>query len=549
MALRLDRRQLLIAGGLGAGALIADGPAFAMLSARGFTHGVASGEPGPDHILLWTRYVEHSGRPVRLIAEISDSPEFTRLVAGADAMVDLRRDHTTRVSISGLEPGRTYYYRFIAPDGTRSVTGRTKTLPVGPVQRFGLGVFSCAAMTFGWFNAYAHAARRSDIDLMVHVGDYIYEYPRDSTYQRQLNQWAEAHQRMLQLEPAGETVSYADYCLRYAAHRLDPDLQELHRLFPMIAQWDDHEIANDAWRDGAENHRPEHGSYSERKAAAVRAYRDWMPVGDADWSSYEVGDLATLFRLETRLTARTAPLDVRSVLGAGKEGLAERLKAFRNGALDDPSHTILGAEQEDWLYSGMRRSVDRGARWQILSQQVNMGRIAMPRSALDHIPAGVSGASSIRAEIQLSEAGMPAMLDNWGGVPAARARLLRAAQTTDSDLVVLAGDSHNAWAFDLGQDGQAAGVEFGTTSVTSLGYDAKLRSNPEMLEREIVRASPELRWTNIRNRGYMAIAIKPDTITGEWVLLDTVHHRTTDHWQSRHMSVHRGDRVFGPDSD
>ncbi|ODU20107.1 MAG: hypothetical protein ABS87_11890 [Sphingomonas sp. SCN 67-18] len=545
MTLRLDRRQLIVAGGLGLGALAAGGPALALIAARGFTHGVASGEPGPDRALLWTRYVSGRDSPAPLIAEVAETPDFRRIVAGGGAMAGADADHCAKAWVSGLEPNRIYYYRFVAPDGTRSATGRTRTLPVGPVPEFRIGVFCCAAMTFGWFNAYGHAARRDDIDLMVHVGDYMYEYPRDSEYQRRLNHWAGATDRMMQVEPSGETVSLAEYRLRYAAHRLDPDLQALHRLFPMIAQWDDHEIANDAWRDGAENHRPEQGSYAERKAAAVKAYRDWMPVADRDWSTYEIGDLATLFRLETRLTARSGPLDTGAPLGGPEEGdVAERLRLFRDRAYEDPARTVLGAAQEQWLYDGLRSSVKRGARWQVLAQQINMGRIAMPRSALDHIPQGVSGSSSIRAEIRISEAGMPAMLDNWGGFPAARARLLSAAQSADADLVVLAGDSHNAWAFDLEQGGRAAGVEFGGTSVTSMGYDLTLRRDPEALVRAIVAGSPELRWADIAHRGYMAIALRPDAVTGEWVLLDSVHHRTTDHWNSRFMTAQRGARAF-----
>ncbi|WP_414902427.1 alkaline phosphatase D family protein [Sphingomonas flavalba] len=545
MSLRLNRRQLIVAGGLGFGALAAGGPAMALLAARGFTHGVASGEPGPDRVLLWTRYVGFREGTTPLIAEIAESPDFRRVIANGGAIAGPEADFTAKAWVSGLEPNRHYYYRFVAPDGSYSVTGRTRTLPVGQVPEFRIGVFCCAAMTFGWFNAYGHAARRNDMDLMIHVGDYMYEYPRDSEYQRRLNQWAEATTRMLQMEPSGETVSLADYRLRYAAHRLDPDLQELHRLHPMIAQWDDHEIANDAWRDGAENHRPDQGSYADRKAAAVKAYREWMPVADQDWSRYEIGDLATVFRLETRLTARSGPVDTGAPLGGADEGdVAERLRQFRDHAYEDPTRTMLGDAQEQWLYDGLRASVQRGARWQVLAQQVNIGRIAMPRSALDHIPQGVPGSSSIRSEIRISEAGMPAMLDNWGGFPVARARLLRAAQSADAELVVLAGDSHNAWAFDLEQDGRPAGVEFGGTSVTSMGYDQTLRRDPEALVRTMIAQSPELRWADIAHRGYMAIALRPDAVTGEWVLLDTVHRRTTANWQSRFMTAQRSERVF-----
>jgi alkaline phosphatase D len=180
MTVNIERRRLVVGAGLGLGALLLPlGRGFAaeVLAAKGFTHGVASGEPGADSMLLWTRYAAAAGvDEVRLEAEVALDREFTRMVSGGSVRTGAYRDWTAKLQVDGLRPGTTYWYRFIAPDGGKSPVGRTRTLPVGEVDRFGLAVFSCSNLPMGWFNAYAHAAARDDLDLWFHVGDYLYEY-------------------------------------------------------------------------------------------------------------------------------------------------------------------------------------------------------------------------------------------------------------------------------------------------------------------------------------------------------------------------------------
>lgn len=530
MTIRIDRRSLVLGGSLGLGALIVPGgarAAAALLGARGFTHNVASGEPGPDSVLLWTRYVAPSGHDASLTAEISETPGFERIVAGGSAVARANADFTARTTVAGLEPGRWYYYRFVAPDGAVSPTGRTRTLPVGPCARFGLGVFSCANVPFGWFNAYGHAAMRDDLDLMVHLGDYLYEYRR-GTYPS----FGQAVKARI-IEPAGELLHLADYRLRYAGYRSDPDLQRIHQLFPMIAQIDDHEVANDSWRNGAENHQPDEGDYAVRKAAALQAWHEWLPVSDAPWSQYEIGDLATVLRPETRVTGRSRELTV-------VEALKDR------ATLEDPARTMMGIEQEAWLAGALAASVKRGARWQVLAQQTNVGRLFTPLDAANLLAPDSAEFIQrvVKAGIAATKAGIPGNLDNWGGFPAARARLLDAAQKADADLVVLSGDSHNGWAFDLpGTDGPA-GVEFGGHSVSSPGYEAYLTAPADDVARRLRASSPELKWADTRHRGYMAIQLTPDRITGDWVLMETVLARSLATSGSHRMSVTRGRRSF-----
>lgn len=542
MSIRIDRRSLILGGGFGLGALLMPGGAGAqaLLAARGFTHGVASGEPGQDSVLVWTRHVPANGDDARLTIEFSDNGEFASPRAGGTAIAQRDADFTARATITGLEPGRWYFYRFIAPDGSASPVGRTRTLPAGPVARFGLGVFSCANLPYGWFNAYAHAAGRSDIDLMVHTGDYLYEYKR-GTYPA----LAEALGGRI-IEPAGEVIQLADYRMRHAGYRADPDLQRLHQLFPMIAQVDDHEIANDAWEKGAQNHQPEEGDYLARKQAAIRAYNEWMPVSGKPWGRYEVGDLATIFRTETRYTARSAPLDLDPVI-KGPGAIEDKLRAFREGPYADPARTLMGAEQEQWLYDGFAQSVKRGAKWQVLAQQVNLGRLITPSDAQTLLTPDAPDyvVARVRQGQAAARAGLPSDFDNWGGFPAARARLLQAAQAGNADLVALSGDSHNAWAFQLATDGKPAGVEFGGHSVSSPGFESFLRgTDPQSVAHKLLASSPELKWADTSHRGYMAIELTPDRVTGEWVLMESIRTRSTAIAGAHRMTVERGRRVF-----
>lgn len=541
MSIQINRRDLVLAGAFGLGALALPGAttAQALLTARGFTHGVASGEPGPRSVLLWTRYVGAES-DARLTVEVAESEAFTRVVAGGSTDARRENDHTARFVAEGLEPGRWYFYRFIAADGSASPTGRTRTLPVGPVDRFGLGVFSCANIGFGWFNAYAHAAARDDLDLLVHTGDYIYEYLRG------YYPGADQAVRGRLVEPANELLQLADYRLRYASYRADPDLQRLHQRFPMLVQWDDHETANNAWSGGAENHGLDEGDWAARKAAAIKAHSEWMPVSGAPYSSYDIGDLATVFRPETRLTARSTHIDVVEV-ASGAENIDTAFVTLRDGALADPARTLMGAEQEAWLTAGLAQSVTRGARWQVLAQQVVMGNVGMPNVRINPLLRMLAPRETKRrlaiANAQ-HRAGLPVDLDNWGGFPAARARLLQAALAADANLVVLSGDSHNAWAFDLSEGGQAAGVEFAGHSVTSPGFETYLPMSPERVFAELSAVSPELKWADTEHRGYLVMQLTPESTRGEWVFLDSVRRRGTALAGSATRSVAHGRRTL-----
>jgi len=537
--LRIDRRSLLVTGTLGLGAWslpgFAQGTSVAAL--RGFTHSVASGEPASDSMLLWTRYVPGDDKPVHLIAEVSETPQFGKPVASGYAITGPWRDWTSKITVAGLKPGTTYYYRFIGPDGTASPVGRTRTLPVGTqAKAFKAAIFSCSNMPFGWFNAYAHAAARGDIDLAIHLGDYFYEYKTGG--------YPPLKDQVRPTEPDNELIRIADYRLRYASYRADPDLQALHAAMPMIVQWDDHETANDSWEGGAENHQPDEGDWGTRRNAALQAYREWMPVSEEPWKAYEIGNLATLFRTETRDLARTKQPDIAPLFKEADP--VNALKAFRDGAWMDPAATMMGSQQANWLFHALTQSVKAGQKWQVVGFGTIMGKTVMPEATLGWLDASASERSKnyVMAGIAAGKVGLPFNYDNWGGYPAERARFLKAAQGAGANLVVISGDSHNGWAYDLGQDGKPAGVEFAGQSVTSNGYESSIKTDPKVVAAGLVAANPELKWCDTSRRGYMALTITPTKVSNDWIFVETVKAKTAAASVGHTATVTRGRNVM-----
>lgn len=534
--LAADRRSLLKLGALGLAGLSA--PLRAAVSG-GFTHGVASGEPGPDRVLLWTRYA--AAAETTLKWELAEGEDFARIVAAGDCTASPANDCCAKAWATGLEPGKWYFYRFIAPNGDKSATGRTRTLPVGKVGRFRIAVFSCSNYGFGWFNAYAHACEAGDFDLTMHLGDYFYEYAR-GTYPS-AKQTVEG--RVL---PVDEAATLAGYRERFATYRADPDLQRLHQLWPMVPMWDDHETANDTWQGGAENHQPNEGDWPTRKAASEKAYREWMPVSDDYWAKYEIGDLATLFKLESRHLARMESLDLTEVTkGLSGEQLQAALVRLRDGPLKDPGRTLLGAQQEAWLAKALKESTRAHKPWQVLGQQVIMGQLKMTPRVLDGMSAKAPDwlKARLQASVAAGQAGVPLNMDAWDGYPAARDRLFKAALAADANLVVLAGDSHNAWAFDLDRKGKRVGVEMAGHSVSSPGAENSLWwMKPDELARDSVAANPQLKWCDTSRRGYMAVELTPRAASSEWRFMATVRQRGTQLAGVQRMTVLAGQRKF-----
>ncbi|MEQ8860738.1 MAG: alkaline phosphatase D family protein [Pseudomonadales bacterium] len=461
-----------------------------------FQHGIASGDPLSDRVILWTRVTVASSGPVPVRWEIASDPDFRRIVDQGVVTALPVRDHTVKVDAMGLEPARTYYYRFNAA-GAASPTGRTRTLPDGVVSRTRIAVASCSNLPFGYFSAYRHIAARGDVDLVLHLGDYFYEYaPKVYGDGSALGR---VH------EPPREVVTLADYRIRHAQYKRDPDLQEAHRQHPWICVWDDHESANNSWRDGAENHNPElgEGSWTDRRAAAVRAYHEWLPIreqpgaaGAHIYRSFRLGDLAHVIMLDTRLHGRTRQLEDRS----------------DQAGLNDPARTILGLDQQAWLAEELRASVRLGSRWRLLGQQLMFAQL-------------------------IAEDGLLLNVDQWDGYPDSRRRILDQLEAERiDDTVVLTGDIHTAWAMDVSRDPLGAGydrasgrgslaVEMVTTSVTSPGPDG---SPEELIAREatIVRDRPHIHYVNLRQHGYLLLDLDHRRAQGEWWYVDSLDDRS-----------------------
>lgn len=516
-----------------------------------FAHGVASGDPLADRVMLWTRVTPPTGHQADIPVqwELASDAAFATIVARGDATAAAARDFTVKVDATGLKPATAYHFRFRAYAATSPVA-RTRTLPTGGVAQVRLAVFSCANYPAGYFNVYADAARRNDLDATVHLGDYIYEYGQGG--------YASANAGALGRlsQPANEILSLADYRQRHAQYKSDPDLQALHAAAPMIAVWDDHEIANDTWSGGAENHQASEGSFAARKAAAMQAYHEWMPTRTATpeqiYRSFAFGDLMALHMLDTRVIGRDEQLDYTDFFTpAGVDA------AGFTAAVGNPARQLMGTAQTQWLRQQMAASA---ATWQVLGQQVLMGRMNIPAPILIETlqpGAGVSVSqyAALVAKAQaapatltaaekavLAQPAIPYNLDAWDGYQAARETVLGMARALDKNLVVLAGDTHNAWANEL-QDmhGNAVGVEFATSSVSSPGFEEYLpNENPAMLAGALQQLIAPLKYCDTSRRGYMVVTATPTACRADWVYVSTITSRTYTASTDRSLQVRAG---------
>jgi alkaline phosphatase D len=526
-----SRRSFFKASGTAAAALAAT-PLVSLAGGAGwgtrpgvFQHGVASGDPLSDRVILWTRVTlpERSGRGdddrdrrghlerdrVEVTYVVASDPRMRRIVLRGRTQTGAARDFTVNVDATGLRPDTTYYYRF-AVDGERSPIGRTKTLPVGRTHRLRMAVVSCSNYAYGYFNAYGRIAQRADLDLVMHLGDYLYEYG------------AGQYGSVRTPEPPTEIISLADYRARHAQYKRDLDSQAMHRQHPLVAIWDDHETANNSWKDGAENHQPTtEGTWTARVAAALQAYYEWMPVREVDpstprrnYRSYAYGDLADLIMLEERLGARSQQLDGTIATPFGP--------AFtQTGAFLDPARQMLGTDEEQWLSGTLRTS---HAKWKMLGQGVMFAQLKVPGYGLPNAAGG----------------GLFLNSDQWDGYQPARDRVYDILKGGNghapvSDVVVLTGDIHSSWAADLTQDPNnpivagggydpisgtgSRAVEFVGTSITSPGIDTDTTGQ---IAAAIRATNPHFKYINLVKRGYMLLDVTPERAVAEWWHLDTV---------------------------
>ncbi len=430
-----------------------------------FIHGVASGDPMPDKVILWTRVTPRAGATGTAVVrwEVSRTLDFAALVASGSFSTTAERDYTVKVDAGALPAGTTLYYRF-SVNATRSPVGRTRTAPSGALDRLRLALVSCSSYAHGYFHVYRDVAEIADLDAVVHLGDYIYEFQNF------------LYGNVRTYDPPEAVFTLAGYRRRHAHYKRDADVRAVHQQHPMIPIWDDHEFANNAWMTGADNHSEEfEGTWAARKAAAMKAYFEWMPIREqangAIWRKLSFGNLVDLMMLDTRVWGRSMQM-VEPVV-------------------NDAQRTLLGNDQEQWLLNSVMTS---SARWKLLGQQV-----------------------------QVSPIRPVANPDAWEGYATARTRLLQALATMrSSNVAVLTGDIHSSWAMDIALDpftpsaydpatGRGSlGVEFITPAVTSPGDD------PDATAAMFLSVNPHLKYAEPVLRGYVLLDCTPDRLHGSW---------------------------------
>jgi alkaline phosphatase D len=469
-----------------------------------FALGVASGAPGKNDVVLWTRLApnptEDGGgmapEPVPVAWEAAADERFQRIVARGAVTAQPQRAHAVHVVANGLQPGRPYWYRFMSSDAV-SATGRTRTMPAGSPTRLRFCFASCQHYETGFYGAYRHMAA-DDPDLVVFLGDYIYEVPFSRAKVR-------AHE-------AATPRTLAEYRARHATYKSDPDLQRMHALAPWLVTWDDHEVENDYADARSETLDP---NFLVRRAAAYQAYFEHMPLRPMStpngpslrmYDRYSFGDLARFHVLDDRQYRSPQPCPMAGYGGSNiVEHCPERL---------DPQATLLGAEQERWLHQGLMLP---GVRWNVLAQQTLMTPLNRKREG----------------------EGQAWWTDGWDGYPAARRRLLDFMATQRPvNPVVIGGDVHSSVVADLRPDlddprSPVVAAEICGTSVTSLGPPADRM--PALIAR-----NPHLRHLDTRRRGYVRVDVTSTTLLAALRVVDNARVRETGVTTSASFVVEAG---------
>ena len=511
-----------------------------------FEHGVASGDPLQDRVILWTRLTPNDASArLQVSWEIALDNQFQQIIKTDKVLTSASQDFTVKVDVTGLKPDQHYFYRFIFGDKTSPV-GQTKTLP-SSTSKVSFAVCSCSNYPAGYFYVYREMAKQN-VDVVIHLGDYIYEYGADGYATEEAVKLG----RTLAADNNKEIIKLDDYRKRYALYRKDKDLQALHHRHPFIVIWDDHELANDTWREGAENHQSNEGSFLDRKLAALQAYFEWMPIRPVDeqhtriYRQFDFGNLVQLTMLDTRIIARDEQLDYANYMTATGLNIAK----FQ-ADLTNPARTLMGYTQRDWLLGKLQQST---ATWNVLGQQILMTKMLVPAElllSLAEITSGNPTADTLnKMNTQITELvtlkmrlkqGDPSLtsqekariltvapynLDAWDGYFAEREILYGTLAQLKKKVVVLAGDTHNAWSSNLySKDGVFVGVELATSSVSSPGLEKYLNiplAQLQQFEFAFTTLIDELNYCNLNQRGYLIVQFDEAQVQSQWVYVDSI---------------------------
>lgn len=521
-AIVMDRRAFLRAGVAGGAVLLGARPLLgerAQAQAAGpFVHGVASGDPLPDRVVLWTRVTVQpdatpgSGRggPEPVTWEVARDDGFRDLVAAGEVVTTAARDHTVKVDAAGLPPATELWYRFRAL-GATSPAGRTRTAPTedSEIDSLRIGVVSCSNYPAGFFSAYRHLAQRDDLDFVLHLGDYLYEGGSSNTELGRL------------VDPPEEIVTLEHYRRRHALHKADPDLAALHRRYAFVTTIDDHEVANNSWAEGAGNHDASEGDYRARRSAAMQAYFEWMPIRPTGGA-----EASRIYRaLRFGRLAELSLLDVRTYRSQAIEGLyGETFVA--DPAVGDPSRTMLGPAQRLWLEQRLDAST---AQWNVIGNPVMFAPLVFGD------PPDTAGVGDALQQV-LAAGGLtlPAILnsDQWDGYRAEQAALRdRFGQV--GGVVILTGDIHSSWACEIPADpgsyrqavgGVSNAVEFVTPAVTSSSFSAVVADiglpGSELVATQLPliasTAGPWIKYLDAERHGFGIFEVNRDGAQYDW---------------------------------
>lgn len=519
-------------------------------SSRIFSHGIASGDPTHDSVLLWTR-VSAAGS-TSLDWELASDTDFTQILQHGSARISAANDHTVKVLVENLQPGQTYFYRFRV-DGAVSEPGRTRTLPTGPLAQLGLAIASCSNYSFGFFNAYEVIANDAEIDFVLHLGDYIYEYGADGWGAAEGAGIDRAH------SPANEVVSLKDYRERHAQYKTDFGSRLMHAAHPVISTWDDHESTNNPWLGGAQNHQPNtEGEWRARRDASLQAYFEWMPVRDPGagrsraelWRHFSFGDLASLITLETRHTGRSEQIDYSDHLES-IDNKSDRDRFMRD-ILGDSSRSMLSSDMESFLASSLAKSLSESEPWRLVGNQIPIARTHVPDVAnrleqeVGRRYESLPDSHGLRST--LGQFDLPLYLDTWDGYPAARERFYQQCVAAGaSDLIVLTGDSHAFWANELFNDsGRRMGVELGTAGITSPGdFEDYGPEGAAAFDRLVAEHNREVTWTDCTHRGFVKLVLTHDSAKADYIVVDNVKTQQFRSYSLRSVNIERRGKSLG----
>lgn len=547
----ISRRRFIRSSALSSTALLASWQSGLQASVKDpkvierFPHGVASGDPTHNSVVIWSRVNplsgdKNSGRTIRVKWEVSTSPDFNSLTQSGHLSTDSAKDFSIKIEVNHLTPSAQYFYRFIADDVT-SETGRTRTLPTGSLDKLTIAIASCSNYPFGYFNAYEVIAADSEIDFVLHLGDYIYEYGADGYGGAVGDTINRRHQ------PAHETLTLDDYRQRHAQYKSDVASRMMHAAHPLIPTWDDHESANNPYIEGAQNHQDNEGDWKTRREASLQAYFEWMPIRDPLnnhdrkklWRHFQFGDLASLVTLETRHTGRGVQVDYSEHLPAINND--KDLSEFKDRVLNDKRRTMLSDEMNHFLAKALATASK--SRWQLIGNQIPMAKTHVPdlTEFLNWEELQTEGnpiAEELSQMKKLGDLDLPLYTDTWDGYPMAREAFYKLCRDQKrNDLLVLTGDSHSFWLNELAtQNGIPMGFELGTAGITSPGdFEGLGEQLAADVDQLLMGHNRQVLWTHGRARGFIKL-----TLTQEKAIADYI---TVSHILDRRFDTNRLKRV------